>query len=159
MFAEVLIGDGVFLFSRKVGMEFLDGCKTDVDVVWVNAFKIINRGNVHAAVSDVDVRIEKIFDGIGIEEVVFGLFDDVRGIDEEQEISIVLFVQVKNQPCHDERFAASRRHVEQEMQGRDFAWIIVLIAMEKARKGFNLIAAQFVFGIEIQFHRIGDFFS
>ena len=155
MLAEVFVRDGVFFFSRQVGMEFLNGGKANADFVLVCAFKIINGGNAHAAVSDVNIRIEKIFDGIGIEKIILCLFDDVGGVDEEQEVSIALFIQVKNHPRHDERFAASRCHIEKKMHGKGLVGIIVLVAMKETRKGFDLVAAQFKPGIQIQFHRIG----
>lgn len=138
-------------------MEFLNRGKANANVVGIGRFKILDGRNAHAAVADDNVLIEEIFDGRGIEKIVFGFLDNVGRVDEEKEIAIALFVKIQNQSRHDERLAASRCHIEQEMQRIGFARIVVFIAMEKSRKGVNLIAAQFVAGIEILRDASGDF--
>ncbi|MBN2354834.1 hypothetical protein JXO59_01910 [candidate division KSB1 bacterium] len=45
-----------------------------------------------------------------------------------------------------------------KMQRIGFAGKVVLVAVDKARKGFDLIGAQFVWGIQVLWDAIGDFF-
>ena len=75
------------------------------------------------------------------------LFNNVRGIDEKEEISISLFVQVENQARHDECLAAAGCHVEQKMQGFFLARKFVVKAMEESREGLLLIGAQVKRGV------------
>lgn len=85
---EVFKGDSVFFFSCQVRVEFLNRREADVDAAGIDAFKVLYWRNAHAAVANHHFLIEKIFDGGGIEEVVFGLFDDVGGVDKEQEVAV-----------------------------------------------------------------------
>ena len=122
-------------------MQFLNGCKANIDIVDIDPFKILNRRNAQTAIADIDFLIEKIFDRCRIKKIVFCLFDDVGGIYKEQEVAITLLIKIKDQPRHDECFTASGCHVEQEMQGICFAFVIGFVTTEEARKGFDLIIA------------------
>ena len=75
-------------------MQFLNRGETDVDVVGIRSLEILHRRYAHAAIADDKFLVEKIFDGGGIEKVVFGLFNDVGGIDKEQEVTIALLVEI-----------------------------------------------------------------
>ena len=131
-------------------MQLLDGGEADIDVVFVDAFKIGNRRHGDANRSKVDGLVKQVFGGQGIEEIVLCLFDDVGGVDEEEEVSIAFFVEVENQARHDEGFAASGCHIEQEMEGRLFAFgKFVVETQEEPREGFVLIGAEFKFGVQV----------
>ncbi len=104
-----------------------------------------------------NVLVEHVFDAGRVEKVVFGLFDDVGRVDEKQEIAIALLIEVENQPSHDERLAAARRHVEEQVQGIGSIGKVVFLAMEKARKGIHLIRTQLVGRIRVLRDAIGDF--
>jgi len=80
-------------------VQFLNGGEADVNVAGIDRFKVLNGGDAHAAIPDMNVRIEQILDAGGVEEVIFGLFDDVGGIDKEQEIAIALLVEIEDQPA------------------------------------------------------------
>ena len=147
--AKIFIGDGVFFLAGQVGVEFLNRGEADVDVTWIDRFKVLHRRNAHGAIGDVNVLIEQVFDAGGIEEVIFGLFYNVGGVEKEQKIAIPLLPEIQDQARHDERLAASGCHVEQKMQRIGFAWEVVLIAVEKARKGFCLIMPQLVFRVYV----------
>ena len=94
VFAKIFEGDGVFLVGGQVGVQFLDRGEADVDVVGIRAFKIIHRRYAHAAVADDKFLIEKIFDGGGVEKIIFRFFYDIGGIDKEQEVAIALLVEI-----------------------------------------------------------------
>jgi len=147
MLAKVFKCEGVFLLAGQVGVEFLNGGKADVDVAGIDRFKVFDGGDAHTTISDMNVRIEQVLNAGGVEKVIFGFFDDVGGIDKEQEIAVVLLVEIEDQPRHDERLAAPCRHVEKKVQGTGFAREVIFVAMKKAGKGFDLVRAQFVFGV------------
>ena len=94
MLAKVFKGQGVFLFAGQVGVEFLNRRKADVDVGGIDRFKVLHWRNPHAAIANDKFLVEQIFDGSRVEKVVFGLFDDVGGIDKEQEVAIPLLVEI-----------------------------------------------------------------
>ena len=75
----------------------------------------------------------------------------------EQEIVVALLVEIENQARHDERLAAPCCHVEEHMQKIGFVGKVVFIALEKARKGINLIGPQVVAQVNILRHTIRSF--
>ena len=131
-------------FLCKIDMKLLDGGEADIDVVFVDTFKIGDRRHGNTNRSEVDGFIEEVFERQGIEEIVLCLFDDIGGVDEEEEISIAFFVEVENQARHDERFTAAGRHIEQKMQG-----LFLAVGkssskqMQEPCKGFFLIRTEF----------------
>ena len=155
--AKVFKGQGIFLFAGQIGVQLLNRGEADADVIGVDRFKVFDGRNVHAAIPDVNVRIEQVLDAGGVEKVVFGFFDDVGGMDEEQEVAIALLVEIENQSRHDERFTAARRHVEQEVQGVGFAGEVVVVAVDEAGKGLHLIGAQFVARVQVTRNALGNF--
>ena len=145
--SEVFKGDGVLSLGRQIGVEFLDGRETDVDVVVVDTLKVSNRCHGNLIAADMDGVVEKVFGGVGIEKVVLCLFDDVGGIDEEEEVAITLLVEVENQTCHDEGFAAAGCHVEEKMQGMFFSRKAIVQTVKEACKCLSLVWAQLEFGV------------
>jgi len=85
---------GHLFLAGQVGVEFLNRGEADVDVAGIDAFKVLHGRDAHAAIGNVNVVIEKIFDAGEIEEVIFGLFDNVGGVDKEQEVAVALFVKI-----------------------------------------------------------------
>ena len=77
-------------------MKLLDGSETDIDVVFVDAFKIGDRGHGNANRSEVDSFVEEVFRGQEIEEIVLCLFDDIGGVDEKEKVSITFFIEIEN---------------------------------------------------------------
>ena len=112
-------------------MQVVNGGETDVDVVFVDTFKIGNRRHGDANRAEMYGLVKQVFGGQGIEEIVLCLFDDVGGVDEEEEVPIAFFVEVENQARHDEGFAAAGCHIEQEMEGRLFARKVVFETEER----------------------------
>ena len=92
-----------------------DRSKADIDVAFIDAFKIGNRcyGNPFCAESD--ILGKKKLGRLGIEKIVFCLFNNISGIDEKQKIPIAFFIKIKNQPRHNQRFAAACGHIEKKM--------------------------------------------
>ena len=77
-------------------MKLLDGGETDIDVVFVDAFKIGDWCHNNTNRSEVAEVIEEVFGRQGIEEIVLCLFDDVGRVDEEEKVSIAFFIEVEN---------------------------------------------------------------
>ncbi|MDE0141620.1 MAG: hypothetical protein OXI80_08440 [Caldilineaceae bacterium] len=111
-FLEIFVGQRVLFGIGQVGMQLLDGSETDVDVVLVDAFKVVNRRHVYGIGDTVsrcatarkgrgDGFVKEVFGGAGIEKVVSGLGNDVGGVDEEEKVPVALIVEVKDQSCHD----------------------------------------------------------
>ena len=136
----------------------MDGGKTDVDVVGINRLKVLHCRDPHGVVGDVNVPIEQVFATDGIKEIVPRLFDDIGGIDKKEKVSIALFIQVENQPRHDEGLATTCRHVKQKMQWPFLAGKLVIKTVKEPGKRLFLIRAKFKFGIQIVFEVGGDFF-
>ena len=78
-------------------------------------------------------------------------------VDEKEEVPVSFFVEVENQARHDEGFAAAGRHIEQEMEGRFFAFEIVFKTEEEPGKSFHLIGAEFKRRVQVVTKIIGDF--
>ena len=157
LFAEILERDGVLFFRRQVNVQLLNRGKADADVARIDALKILDRRNPHVPVANDNVRYEQKLRRSRIQEVVFRLLDDVRGIDEEQEITVALLIQVQDQPRHDKRLAAARRHVEHEIQRVRLAGEIVLVAVEEARERLDLVGPQLILGVQVPRHGLRDF--
>ena len=147
--AKILERNGVLFFRRKVNVQLLNRSEADVDVVRVDALKVLDGRNAHVAVADEDVRFEKKLGQLRIQEVVLRLLDDVRRIDEEQEIPVTLLIQVENQPRHDKRLAAARRHVEKQMARAFLKGEILFEIANEPLKGIFLVRSQFKFLAEI----------
>lgn len=135
----------------------MDGGETDIDIVGINRFKVFHWRDPHGAVGDVNVPVEQVFNTDGIEKIIPRLFDDVGGIDKKEKIAIALFIQVENQPRHDEGLAAASRHVEQKMQWPFLAGKLVIKTVEEPGKRLFLIGAEFKFGVQVVFEVGGDF--
>lgn len=136
----------------------MDGGETDIDIVGINRLEVLYWCDSHGAVGDVNIPTEQVFDTDGIKEIVPRLFDDIGGIDEKEKVSIALFIQVENQPRHDEGLATTCRHVEQKMQWPFLAGKLLIKTVEETGKRLFLIGAEFKFRIQIVFEVGGDFF-
>ena len=91
-------------------MELLNRREADVDVVFMDTVKIVYLCKCDSLSSDMDIFVEKVFCGVGFQEVILGFSNDVGRIDEKEKVSVTLLVEVENQTCHDKRFAAAGRH-------------------------------------------------
>ena len=58
---EILIGQGVLFFNGQVRMQLLNGSKTDIDVMFIDAFKIDDRCHSHSLAVQADIFAEEVF--------------------------------------------------------------------------------------------------
>ena len=84
-----------------------------------------------------------------VEEIIFRFFDDIGGVDEKEEVAVAFLIEIKDQACHDERFTAAGRHVEQKVERSPFTGEIVFKTEEKPRERLFLIGTEFKRGVEV----------
>ena len=96
-------------------MQLLNGCKADIDVVFVDTLEIIHLRHGDRLPFKTHVLTEKVFCSARVEEVILCLFDDIGRVDEKEEVAVAFLIEVEDQACHDKCFAAAGRHVEQQM--------------------------------------------
>jgi hypothetical protein len=73
-------------------VKLLNGGETNIDVVWIGAVKIGYSGHLNPPIINCDDIIEQVLDGSGVKKIVFCLFDNIEGIDEENEITVTLLI-------------------------------------------------------------------
>ena len=140
LLVKIIKGHTVFLCHPQFRMESLRGGKANIDSVLVCILKIVHPIDADVFAIKNNLIRKEIFCGCRIEEVLSRLLNDVREIDEEQEITISLLIEIEHQPSHDQRLAASRCHMEKHL-GRLRA-IAALKMRNKVFKRLFLIRAQ-----------------
>ena len=77
-----------------------------------------------------------------VQEIILRFLDDVVAVYEEEKVSVALFIEIKHQPGHNERFATAGGHIIKQMNGPIlFAVEIGVPEIIESSKGFSLIFA------------------
>ena len=127
----------------------LDCREADVDVIFVDTLEIVNLCYLDLFPFKIDVLAEEVLRCARVEEIIFRFFNDIGGVDEKEEVAVAFLIEIKDQACHDERFTAAGRHVEQKVERFPFTGEIVFKTEEKTRERLFLIGTEFKRGVEV----------
>jgi hypothetical protein len=72
----------------------LDGGEVDVDRAIHPLVEIVHGPDIHQRVINPDLGRKQVLAGSRVQEVVLGLFNDLRRVDEEQEVPLPFGVKI-----------------------------------------------------------------
>jgi hypothetical protein len=75
-------------------MKSLYSGKFDIDVLFIDSLEVFYCFDLNTFIIDDYVVSEKVFDRLTIEKIIFGFFYDICCINEKEEISISLLIEI-----------------------------------------------------------------